>query len=216
MGLGSKSVALATFAVASFTGCGSDPRLRVDGSVLEKITVENRLLLFDAENELDIALDAKDQVLDELERLERAHSRTKQVVEETEREAEKLRGQDDRARITELRTLVEKARLAHIEAKQNSAKVQLRRQDKALVLALARFELAKARLVKQNNVPGAADLKIEDFEKQVEDYRTQLEDTNPELEEAEARVEEQEEAWSLAASQLREESGGAFGSRWLD
>ena len=46
--------------------CATPPTLRVRSDVLDKITIENKLLLFDAENELNIAIDARDQVVDEI------------------------------------------------------------------------------------------------------------------------------------------------------
>lgn len=204
--------------VAALTACGSDPRLRVDDGVLERITIENKLLLFDAENELDIAIDDRDQVLDALEALEAERRRVKarQRVAERDRDLARDKRRPERARVAELRGEAAEARLAHLDARESAAQVRLEQRQRALVVARARFELAKARLVKRNNVPGAADLELEAFERQVEDYLEEVTALEPELDEAEDRVAEREAAWTAAAATLREASGGAFGSRWLD
>lgn len=204
--------------VAALAACGSDPRLRVDGAVLEKITIENKLLLFDAENELDIALDDKDQVLDELEALDRRRAKVEEERARARRDIDLFRdkGNPERAEIAALQARAAEAQLEHLEAERKAALVRLEREERALVVARARFELAKARLVKRNNVPGAADLKLEDFEEQVERYQERVLDLDDELDEAQAEVDATEEAWSMAAARLRDESKGAYGSRWLD
>lgn len=216
VGVGTKSVTL--LVAAGLAACGSDPRLRVDGSVLERISVENRLLLFDAENELDIAIDDRDQLLEELRALDGRRRATLERREDTERDARRFRDDGDaaRAEIAELRGQAAEAQLDHLEARQRATTVRLERQARVLVVAEARFELAKARLVKRNNVPGAADLRIEDFEAQVDKYRERVDAFDERLAEAEARVSEREAAWSMAATRLRQASRGAYGSRWLD
>ena len=186
--------------------------------MLEKITIENKLLLFDAENELDIALDDKDQVLDELEALDRRRAKVEEERARARRDIDLFRdkGNPERAEIAALQARAAEAQLEHLEAERKAALVRLEREERALVVARARFELAKARLVKRNNVPGAADLKLEDFEEQVERYQERVLDLDDELDEAQAEVDATEEAWSMAAARLRDESKGAYGSRWLD
>lgn len=204
--------------VAMIAACGSDPRLRVDDSVLERITIENKLLLFDAENELDIAIDDKDQVTDALEALAAERRRVEEERERARRDRDLFRDKGDtkRARVAELRIAAAEARIDHIEALRDAEKVRLERQERALVVARARFELAKARLVSRNNVPGAADLDLDAFERQVDDYLENVEAIEPKLIEAEDEAAEREAAWAEAAARLREASDGAFGSRWLD
>ncbi|MEO1227553.1 MAG: hypothetical protein AAFZ18_01520 [Myxococcota bacterium] len=216
MGVGTKSVTL--LVAATLAACGSDPRLRVDGSVLERISVENRLLLFDAENELDIAIDDRDQLLEEMRALELRRRTALDGQEDAERAARRFRddGDAERAEIAALRGDAAGARLEHLGARRKATEVRLARQERVLVVAEARFELAKARLVKRNNVPGAADLRIEEFEKQVTRYQEKVAAFDERLAEAEAQVAEREEAWSMASARLRQASRGAYGSRWLD
>lgn len=204
--------------VAATAACGSDPRLRVDDSVLERITIENKLLLFDAENELDIAIDDRDQVLDALEAIEGEKQRAEEDRKLALRDADLFadKGDQNRSEIAFLRADATDARLDHLDARETASKVELAYRERMLVVARARFELAKARLVQRNNVPGAAEIDVEAFEEQVEVYRGKVAELEPSLREAEDRVAEREEAWSMVAARLRDASGGAYGSRWLE
>lgn len=214
----SRARALLLALAVGWAGCGSDPRLRVDDSVLARISLENKLLLFDAENELDIAIDDRDQLTESLEQLERrlgtVAARRTRALEDAKLFDKK--GEASQVEVSELRARAAEAELDHLRARRELSRVKLERQGGVIVVARARFELAKARLVRRNNVPGADDLDLEAFEAQVERYREKVADRDEEVAEAEARVSEREEAWSMAASQLRAASGGAYGSRWLD
>lgn len=205
-------------AVAALAACGSDPRLRVDGSVLERITIENKLLLFDAENELDIALDDRDRAEEALAAIRADRKTVGRRRERARRDLDLFRdkGDADRARIAELRIAETEARLGYLEARKRAAKLRLERAERDLVTARARFELAKARLVHRNNVPGADDIDVAAFEAQVDTYAARADGIVPRIEAAVAEVDEAEATWSDAAAQLRAASGGALGSRWLD
>lgn len=216
--LNTKEAASILAVVATLTACGSDPRLRVNDSVLERITIENKLLLFDAENELDIAIDDRDQVLEAQSALREERGRVVErwVLARRDVSVFQSKGDATRSQVASLRADVAQARLRHIDARLEAEQVRLERQRRALLVARARFELAKARLVKRNNVPGAASLQLEAFERQVSQYEALVGALDPKLDQADARVAEREEAWSMAAARLRDASGGAYGSRWLD
>jgi chromosome segregation ATPase len=200
------------------TACASAPSKRVDGKVLEKLTIENRLLLFDAENELNIAIDARYQVVDEIDAIKEDIDRAKQKLQTARRDEKSFSGKGDgeQARIAGLRADAQKQRIRYLDARLDWARERLDVEDRRLVVAKAEFELAKARLVKKNNVPGASRIKIEDFTAQVEKYKSKVEDADEDVERALTRLSEREEAWIAASQTLQEASGGALGSRWLD
>ncbi len=201
-----------------FTACASGPRKRVDGKVLEKLTIENRLLLFDAENELNIAIDARDQVLDEIEQIKIDIERAKDKLDVAKRDERlfKDKKSEDRAMIAALRAETQKTRIKYLEARLDWARDRLDVEGKRLDVARAEFELAKARLVKKNNVPGASRVNVQDFEKQVAKYEKRVADADKGVQKAQAKLDEREEAWIQAAQALQEASGGALGSRFLD
>lgn len=204
--------------LASLCACASGPRKRVDGKVLEKLTIENRLLLFDAENELNIAIDARYQVLDEIEAIKNDIERAKRKLETARRDVSTFeeKKKAEQVRIAKLREQTQKTRIKYLESRLDWARERLKVEDKRLVVAQAEFELAKARLVKKNNVPGASKITLKNFEDQVAKYEAKVEDAARNVDKALAKLTEREEAWIQTSRALQEASGGALGSRWLD
>ncbi|MEQ9498975.1 MAG: hypothetical protein RIT81_18995 [Deltaproteobacteria bacterium] len=202
----------------SFCSCRSAPSLRVDADVLDKITIENKLLLFDAENELNIAIDSRDQVVDEIAQIKDdiRRARKKQQVAERDSEVFADKGDNERAKFAALRAVTEESRIEYLEAYLAWSRERLVKERARLIVAKAQFELAKARLVKKNNVPGASDIELADFEAQVEEYKEDVNDTDEDIAAAEAEMAAKEEAWVAKSDQLAAATGGALGSRWLD
>ena len=202
----------------SASGCGSAPRLRVAADVLEKITIENKLRLFDAENELNIAIDARDQVVDEIAQIKDDIRRTRKKREVAIRDEEvfESKGDAQRKELSALRRAAAGAHIDYLQARLEWARGRLDRQRAELVVAKAKFELAKARLVKKNNVPGASDIDLADFEAQVEDYRADVGETNEDIADAEIEMKAREQNWIAQSKALQNATGGALGSRWLD
>ena len=207
-------VLMAGFAPA----CATPPTLRVRSDVLDKITIENKLLLFDAENELNIAIDARDQVVDEIARLKEdaKRARKKRQVAERDQDVFADKGDTERARLAVLRGQAAEAQIEYVDARLDWARQRLDKERRQLVVAKAKFELAKAKLVKKNNVPGASSIDLEDFEDQVKSYAEDVGDSEADILEAEASMKRAEDVWVAANGALRDASGGALGSRWLE
>ncbi|MCB9655433.1 MAG: hypothetical protein H6729_15035 [Deltaproteobacteria bacterium] len=201
----------------ALNACRSAPSLRVDADVLNKITIENKLLLFDAENELNIAIDARDQVVDEIAETKEEMRRTKEKLSVAERDADAFedKGDMERAKVSALKARESEARLDFLDARLDWCRERLKKERAKLVVAKARFELAKAKLVKKNNVPGASDLEIADFEEQVTDYEEDVTDADADIAEEAAVVKEREDTWASASKALQGATAGALGSRWL-
>lgn len=212
------SLAAALAALAGSAGCASAPALRVDADVLERISIENKLLLFDAENELNIAIDSRDQVVDEIEQTKQDLARTERRRAIAERDADVFddKGDAERAKIARAKAAEAEARIEYLSARLDWVRERLVKERAKLVVAKAAFELAKARLVKKNNVPGASDLDLAEFEEQVKDYTADAGDADPDIQEAEAEMKRREETWAAAMKTLQAATGGALGSRWLD
>lgn len=186
--------------------------------MLEKLTIENRLLLFDAENELNIAIDARYQVLDEIEQIKIDIERAKEKLETARRDEELFadKGNMDRVEVAALRAETQKTRIKYLEARLDWARERLDVEDEKLDVARAEFELAKATLVKKNNVPGASSITLEDFEDQVAKFEERVANADEDVEEALVELSEREEAWVQASRALQEATGGALGSRFLE
>ncbi len=204
--------------VLALSSCLSAPRLRVDPDVLDKITIENKMRLFEAENELNIAIDARDQVVDEIAQLkdDLKRARKKRDVAERDEDVFEDKGDAERVRLATLRREAASAHMDYLDARLDWARERLGKERKSLIVARARFELAKAKLVKKNNVPGASRIDLEDFEAQVQDYSEDVDEADEDIQEAKAAMDGMEQAWVAKNDALRSASGGALGSRWLD
>ena len=80
----------------------------------------------------------------------------------------------------------------------------------------AKFELAKAKLTKELNVPGAAALDLEDFEEQVTDRVEEAREAQQDVEEKAQRTAGAHKTWLAARDKLKRASGGGLGSAWLE
>ncbi len=205
------------FATLLAASCAA-PSLTVDKDVLDKITIENKLLLFDAENELNIAIDSRDQVVDEIEQIKEDIRRAKKKLEVAERDQEAFndKGDQERAKVAAYKGTSEEARIDYLDARLDWARARLGRERAKLIVAKAKFELAKASLVKKNNVPGASSIDLADFEAQVKDYEEDVTDADEDIKETESEMKQKENAWLVASKALRQATGGALGSRWID
>ena len=71
------------------------------------------------------------------------------------------------------------------EGRVRALKEKLSAQDDLVRVAYAKYELAKARLVKKNNVRGADEIDLADFEMQVDDYVERARDAQADVAAAE-------------------------------
>ena len=186
--------------------------------MLEKITIENKLRLFDAENELNIAIDSRDQVVDEVAQIKEDIRRATRKRDRADRDEELFdsKGDERRVGLARLRRTTAVAQIDYLQARMAWARTRLDRRQRELVVAKAKFELAKAKLVKRNNVPGASDIDLADFEAQVADYSAEVGETEEDILEAETEMKAREQNWIAEAKRLQTATGGALGSRWLD
>lgn len=84
------------------------------------------------------------------------------------------------------------------------------------MVALAKFELAKAKLVKKNNVRGAQDIDLVDFEEQVDKYIERAMESRADLAEREKEVDAFKQQWFKSRDDLMAKSGGGVGSPWAE
>lgn len=198
-------------------GCGPIG-LTVDRDLLREITVENKLLLFDAENDVSIAIDEREQI-------HRQIYQAKADIRDTEAQIEEAISDQDRALEKGDERNAELAAMAHdvylleadyLEERLEFLRDKLKAQEDMILVALAKFELAKAKLVKKNNVRGAQDIELADFEEQVDRYVEDATDTRVDLEEREKEVEAVKQEWLKTRDELMAKSGGGVGSPWAE
>ena len=175
--------------LAGVCGCGLSQT--VERQLLRDLTVEQKLVLFEAENEVYIARD--------------------------EREALRLRAQElERQRQRLAQRLIDAQGDAYLDSKEAWLEARLEVQQDMVMVARAKLELAKAELVNRANVRGADGIDPDEFTEQVDAWVAHVREQQQELEAYEARQEKARQDWLSRRDELLDMSGGAYGSPWAE
>mgnify|MGYP001599717660 CR=1 FL=1 len=213
---GWRQVALGALMVAS-TSCGGLSQT-VDRRLLRDIGIENKLQLFEAENEVSIALDEREQLVREGQRLQRQVALTEAQRSDAEDDGKRAssKGDTKAEALAKLAVEVLGLKLAYLEEALDLLDERLDAQERLTQVALAKFELAKAKIVKRNNVSGASGLDLADFEEQVDGCVAQAKVAQQDLARVEKGVDEARARWIAAREKLQKQSGGGLGSTWAE
>jgi chromosome segregation ATPase len=199
---------------AGLVGCAGLSQ-RVDRAFLDEVPNEELLLLFDAENGVYIAkderADAQQRFLEAEEALDRA-KRYAVVIEERKKSGDAI---DTPAVLS----LLEEWNAARIQLRK--AEIEFTRQKKRTATARlwasrARYEQAKAKLVKEHNPEQGASIDLAKFDEQVTEKEAREQDEIVKLAESEQMVSEQRAAYNGLSDRLQQASGGAYGGPWAD
>jgi chromosome segregation ATPase len=211
--------ALAEAALAALVlgGCGGLSHT-VDRDLLRDVTIENKLQLFDAENEVSIAVDESEQVQRRLRTLRAQMGEMREQLKSYDADIERAKTKKD-AKAQEIATLargVGEKKIDYLESSIALVRDQLEAQELLVRVAEAKFELAKASLIKKNNVRGAAKIDVEVFEKQVDGAVNKAKEAQKELAEPEKEVATAKAEWLTGRAALEKASGGGVGSPWAE
>ncbi len=200
--------------VGGCAGLGST----VDRDLLAEITIENKLLLFDAENDVAIAIDERERLAREIYQARMDIVDAEAQVDETydDEDRAEAKGDDKRAQLSAMARDVFVLKIDYLDRNLALLRDKLDAQDGLIMVAKAKYELAKAKLVKRNNVRGAQDIDLAEFEEQVSDYVEAAKDTMVDLAEFEKEVEAYKKQWLSTRDQLMAASGGGLGSPWAE
>ena len=198
-------------------GCGS-LSYRVDRDLLRDISVENKLLLFEAENDVSIALDEQEQIQRQLRDLRKQINEvgSQKGAADDDRDRAQNRKDDKAAQLAATSRQVLDLKRRFLEARVSALREKLSAQEGLVLVAFAKYELAKAKLIKKNNVRGAADIDLADFEKQVDKHVTKAKEEKVAVDGAAKEAEAKRQEWLTARNQLEKSSGGGASSPWAD
>lgn len=169
-----------TLAAVALLACTPKYGQRVPDELVSRLPFETRIELLEAENELAVAIDRRDEAENEISRardgLRRAKSRLSAAKDEIDRA--------DDAKSTEIALLaVEEAsfRVEFLRAQQevNVAKLELERLS--LRCAMAKFELARLTAARKAKVEGAEALDAAEFEAQTQSCDEEVKTRRAEL-----------------------------------
>ena len=197
-----------------FSGCFG-LSYRVDRSLLDEVPNEEKLLLFDAENAVYIARDevvALQRAHDDAERALLRAKRYRKVIADRKENAASIDTPQVLALLTEWNDARIQLREVEIDYVEQRAKLATAR----LWTARARYERAKAKLVRERNPDAASDIDMEDFEKQVKEREADEAKVLKKLQKIEKRVHKLRDTYHALSSRLQVASNGAYGGPWAD
>lgn len=198
-------------------GCGG-LSYTVSRDLLRDVSVENKLLLFDAENDVSIALDERENIRRQIHELKQDIADAEARIADADKDYERARAKNDAAasQIAEMAREVYEYKIEYLEEEIALLRERAAAQEGLIYVAWAKYELAKAKLLKKNNVRGASDIELEDFERQVDDYVERARQDKAELSEAEQTVAAAKREWRARRDKLQAASGGGQGSAWAE
>jgi len=206
------------FGLACFgSACGPSVSLRVEERSLRDLPLESRLDLLDAENDLFAAIDRRDDAEQVIDDAKVAYHRADQRVAEAESNLDQARRRKDAAGIEVGKLAIQEAK-AHRRVQDwevDLARDALDVEEARLLVAQARFERAKAEVARKAKTPGAAELKLKDFDRQVEEMQKHVKDVQQDAEKERKKSEKDRQKWLALSHQLSEMTGGAQGSPWV-
>ncbi len=201
----------------SATACGG-LSYTVDRDLLKDVSIENKLVLFDAENDVSIALDEREslkkQVSEARQDIADAKAKIKEAKADAERAAEK--GDANAQQVGDLAEETYDKKIDYLNERISFLKRRLDAQERLIYVAWARYELAKAKLVKKNNVRGANDVEIPDFEEQVDKFVELAKEDQEAIKQEEAQLAAVQQEWLAQREKLQQASGGGLGSSWVE
>ena len=216
----SARVTAAARALACVCACASSVACaglghRVDRALLAQVPNEELLLLFDAENAVYIARDEADLATRNLEDARKALKRA-HAYQELIGVRRKSGAAIDSAEVLQLLEQWNDARIDMRDKEVTLREEELRTSDVRLWAARARYEHAKAKLVKDFNPVGGADIDLADFDTQVKEWEAKEQEVLNGLKERENAMLSAREAYIALAVQLQQVSKGAYGGPWAD
>lgn len=200
--------------VTSATACAGLSH-RVDRGLLDQVPNEELLLLFDAENAVYIARDEAELSMRNLEDARKALRRAldyRELIGERRKSGAAI----DSAQVLQLLEEWNNARIDMREKEVALREEELSTSDVRLWAARARYEHAKAKLVKDFNPAGGTDVDIADFDEQVAKWQVREQEVLVGLKERHDAMLTARETYIALAVQLQTASKGAYGGPWAD
>ena len=133
----------------------------VSNDAFAQLSVDKKMRLFDAENDVSLAQDEKGQMREAIHQL-----RNDQDAAER---SGRVAGRQENANSPGLRRMWA-ARIYYLKLAIEDWHRRVDAQDTVVLVARARFELAKALIVKKKKMPGADVIEIKRFEKQADGF----------------------------------------------
>lgn len=186
------------FALVCLTGCALSHTVNDD--VFQDMSVDKKLRLFEAENDISIAIDERDQMRERIRELKR-EIRSAQVERRVADEEAAHEGREG-GKQAQLSDAMWNSRLEYLDGSIAYLRRRMSAQDSVILLARAKFELAKALIIKRYKLEGAESINIKDFEHQVVECNEQMHVTLQEVEQGRSPLERLRAEWLRLRDEL--------------
>lgn len=186
-------------------GCGaasiSDT---VDPDYLKDMSRQGQLWVFDAENEIVVALDKLDEARDDLSRIRR-------MIRLAERGVERAEKRDNRLGVD-----VAEAWLSHLESLEDWADENIELQRLGIVVARATVELAKAQVINREDLLGGKDFDMRDYQEQYNSLKARFDRKQKRVDKRRKRARQREQKWWTLRRRFVAQTGDYDSGLWID
>jgi hypothetical protein len=187
-------------------GCGtSSVRYTIDGSELKEMSGEGRRWIYDAENEVVVALDKLDDAREELQQVQHSLDASKGSDDEPPRKA------SEGPAWQQLR----RAWIDYLSSRKTAAEARVELYELGLVVARATVELAKAQVIVREDLLAGRGFNPARFERQEKELRKVYLDRFKEVDALRKKTRESEQRWWKARASFAGKSGDYDSGLWI-
>lgn len=188
---------------------------RVDRAALADIPNEELLVLFHAENDVQIARDEADAASRNLQDAKNGME-TARNYREVIAQRRTSGATVDTVPVLDLLGAWNDARIGMREAEVDLRDIELSTSSTRLWAARARYEREKARLVKERNPAVGKDIDLKDFDDQADTWQLREAAATAAVAASAVGVVDARARYFDLSRKLQEQSGGAYGGPWAD
>lgn len=203
--------------MAALAGC-SELSHTVDKKLVRALGVSGRLAMLERESEVLIALDEAQQLRADEQELRDRISMAKRELNKAERDFDSAGSKNDEQGVA-VATLAQAAfvdKIAYLEGAVELMNERITVQQRHVLAARARLELAKAESLLANSIVGAEELNVARFQQQVDDIAKRIAESQAGIDALALEVAALERVWQVSRGRLRDATRGALGSQWVE
>jgi hypothetical protein len=176
----------------------------VDQSKLKDMSRQGQLWIYDAENEIVVALDKLDEAID-------AQRKIKQRMEVAERSLEAAEKRKHRGGVD----LAEQW-IKYLEGMQAWARAQVEAQRVGVIAARAGVELAKAQVINREDLLGGKDFSVKDYQEQYDTWKKKFEEERQQVSKKWKIARTLEQKWWTLRQRFIAETGDYDSGLWIE
>jgi hypothetical protein len=202
-------------ACALLCACGPRYAQKVPSELVSKLPYEVRIELLEAENDLGVAVDQRDEAESEVLRTRTAIRRARDRKVAAERE---VGGANDAVSREVARLAVDEAgaRIEYLRVRQDVNVAAQDRDELALQCAWAKYELAKLNAARKAKVEGAEKLPLKDFEEQPKQCQAEVVNKQLRVTQENKRAETAKADWETKKTALARKTFDARASPYVE